>query len=55
MASQAELLVAGGDSHALVLVVPASALGPFPLARRLTLPASAPAAAPPGYGRPGDL
>lgn len=70
MAPQAEFLVAGGDSHASVRVALASfsdftlALSPFstfsalsslPLAHPLSFPASPPAPAPAGYGRPRHL
>ncbi|MGW3202981.1 hypothetical protein [Streptomyces sp. NPDC001135] len=66
MASQAELLVAGGDPRAPVLVVPESVLAPSPFsalsalvsftpAGRLALPASPPAPASAGHGRAGDL
>ncbi|WP_179023304.1 hypothetical protein [Streptomyces sp. IMTB 2501] len=70
MASQAEILVAGGDPHASVLVVlesvpdfalalsslcSFSALSPFSLIHPLSFPASPPAPAPAGHGCPGHL
>ncbi|GHE00582.1 hypothetical protein GCM10010339_16320 [Streptomyces alanosinicus] len=70
MAPQAEFLVAGGDSHASVLVVPGSvpdlalalspvsplsALSPFSLAQPLPAFPSPPASAAVGHGRSRNL